>query len=80
MAVEQRTQLRRYTRWTELGDGLLAADLLGSRFPISVDPSSGRVFMGEHEMEPDEARMIGVRLIEAATRADGDRTVRAIDQ
>jgi hypothetical protein len=77
--------LRNYTRWRRDQNGRLDADLLGSRLPgISVSPSLTRVDMlpGDGNtppvsMSPDEARLIGVRLIEAAALADGDRTIRA---
>jgi hypothetical protein len=73
--------LRNYTRWTT-GPGTaakLTADILCSDTEIVASPNDGvvRVVTPDRWISPDEARMIGVRLIEAATLADGDRAVRA---
>lgn len=66
-----------YTRWTQVGDAL-AADILGADTSVVADPQSGRISatVPDRPMSPDEARMIGVRLIEAAALADGDRCIR----
>lgn len=69
-----------YTRWTRDGEGrTLTADIL-SDVDIKADVVQGVVIahVGSRAMSPDEARMVGVRLIEAATLADGDRAVRVI--
>ena len=66
-----------YTRWTRDESGRLVADNLID-VDICADTKSGQVTacIGARPMSPDEARMIGVRLIEAAALADGDRAVR----
>jgi hypothetical protein len=70
--------LHTYTRWTESDDaGVLLADLLGTRHDIAARPASGHVLFDGQEMAPDEARMYGVRLIEAASLADGPRAIRS---
>jgi hypothetical protein len=71
-----------YTRWTRFAEGDLRADLVGSRFDVFVS-SEGRdqgvhlIVKGEHGekdtvllLDPDAARMLGVRLIEGAVHAD----------
>jgi hypothetical protein len=67
-----------YFRWTrrETDDGV-AADILGSDVRI-VYWSGGKISatVPDRDLDPDEARMIGVRLIEAATRAEADSSVR----
>lgn len=74
------SDLRNYTRWrrTELGD--LNADLLGLDALIHARPHPGNVALNTTTpvlmLSPDEARLIGVRLIEAAALADGDRAIR----
>lgn len=71
---------RRYTRWTRQGDGTLKADLLGMP-SIVADPVHGEVnlFVGAiAAWSPDEARLVGVRLIEAAALADGERAIRDV--
>jgi hypothetical protein len=68
--------LRNYTRWRRTDTGRLAADILGSRIPLEVDASAGLVLLGQVPYTPDEARMLGVRLIDAAVLADGDRAIR----
>lgn len=75
------TQLRgTYTRWTQVGDAL-AADILGADTDVMANPATGRISatVPQRPMSPDEARMIGVRLIEAAALADGDRCIRGRD-
>lgn len=77
----ERTALRNYTRWRtdqRDPDGLLVADLLGINGGIVADPTAGRVGVNiaHGGLTPDEARLIGVRLIEAAALADGDRAIR----
>jgi hypothetical protein len=69
--------LRNYTRWRRLDNGRLAADILGARNPLEVDPPAGLVVLGGQEYTPDEARLLGVRLIDAAVLADGERAIRA---
>ena len=68
-----------YSRWTRGGDGNLDADILGSDTMVTVFPSTGKVAVTvpDRPLDPDEARMIGVRLIEAAALADGERAIRA---
>lgn len=80
-----RAALRNYTRWrtdSRDGDGLLTADLLGVGPAIVADPTAGRVAVDlmHHGLSPDEARLIGVRLIEAAALADGDRAIRQVPE
>ena len=69
-----------YTRWTLIGRKLVA-DILGTDTNIEADPETGTVSatVPERPMSPDEARMIGVRFIEAAALADADRAIRGID-
>lgn len=66
-----------YTRWTQVGDALVA-DILGDDTAVMADPTTGRisVTVPQRPMSPDEVRMIGVRMIEAAALADGDRCIR----
>lgn len=68
-----------YTRWTRDKTSRLVADILGDT-DICADTESGQVTacISPRPMSPDEARMIGVRLIEAAALADDDRAVRSI--
>ncbi|AYF30080.1 hypothetical protein CSH63_22045 [Micromonospora tulbaghiae] len=69
--------LRNYTRWRQGATPTrLHADILGSPVPIEVDTASAQVILAGRELTPDEARMIGVRLIDAAVLADGDRAIR----
>lgn len=70
--------LRNYTRWRQEADrtGRLHADILGARLAIEVDTTDSRVLVDGTPLSPDEARMIGVRLIDAAVLADGDRAIR----
>jgi hypothetical protein len=82
MSIENsaRHEPRSYSRWTrggfsgEMGD-VLAADIMCGP-PLYAIPRSGSVELGEYRWTPDEARLIGVRLIEAAALADGDRAIR----
>jgi hypothetical protein len=74
------TEPRNYTRWTggARADDPMVADLLGGP-RIEADPSTGKVSLTDVStapMSPDLARMIGVRLIEAAALADGNRAIR----
>lgn len=76
--------MRNYTRWTATtppDEGSeLVADILGVRVRISCLPGQGVVgleYGGGQPLNPDEARMIGVRLIEAAAMADGERAIRS---
>ena len=79
MTEEKPSELRgTYTRWTrERNQRALSADIL-SDVEIIVDLPNGRVItqIPDRPMRPDEARMIGVRLVEAAVLADGERTIR----
>ncbi len=68
------TELRRYTRWTHTED-TVTADLLGLP-PLTADPATGKVHYDGRHYDPDEARLIGVRLIEAAVIADAGRAIR----
>lgn len=75
-----------YYRWTAVpvgdqqsyGEMVLRADILGADIDISVDPTAGTVTaeIPTRPMDPDTARMIGVRLIEGAALADNGRSVR----
>lgn len=69
-------QLRNYTRWREGTPGHLHADILGGRLDITVQPDLNAVVINGQPHTPDEARMYGVRLIDAAVLADGDRAIR----
>jgi hypothetical protein len=68
--------LRNYTRWRQGTPGQLYADILGARVQIEVNTEDGRVLLDGTALSPDEARLIGVRLIDAAVLADGDRAIR----
>jgi hypothetical protein len=68
--------LRNYTRWRQGATGRLHADILGAPVDITADPAAGTVLLGDTPLNPDEARLIGVRLIDAAVLADADRAVR----
>lgn len=69
-----------YSRWTRQEGklGILIADILRSDTEVKADPSDGtvRAVVPDRWLSPDEARMIGVRLIEAAALADGERAIR----
>lgn len=74
-----------YYRWTRAGGvrtddapANLVADILGADTNVLADPKSGMVSatVPNRPMSPDEARMIGVRLIEAAVLADNGRSIR----
>jgi hypothetical protein len=73
-----------YFRWTKVTDPdgvmpeFLRADILGTETNIEAHPTAGtvRASVPRRPLDPDEARMIGVRLIEAAALADGGRSVR----
>lgn len=76
--------LRNYTRWTRTphlaAPGELVADILGMDVKVAAIPGEGIVVLewqGGKPLNPDEARMIGVRLIEAAALADGERAIRS---
>lgn len=61
-----------YTRWTRDEHGELSADILGSRFCIKAIPRTGEAIVtidGPGTLTADEARLVGVRLIEAAALA-----------
>ena len=83
--------MRNYTRWQAIAvasgpddphPDALRADLLGMPFGVTAFP--GRAVVELHtvplqpplDLSPDEARLLGVRLIEAAALADGDRAIR----
>lgn len=69
-----------YFRWTFVPGTVrtLMADILGIETEITVDPAAGTVTarVPTGDMDPDTARMIGVRLIEAAALADDGRSIR----
>lgn len=74
-----------YFRWTRdrrtegrEADTILRADILGADVDIIADPVTGLVQakIPDRPMDVDTARMIGVRLIEAAALADNGRSVR----
>jgi hypothetical protein len=69
-------ELRNYTRWTGDVTTYLRADILGAKHEIEVDATTGRVLLDGDALSPDEARMFGVRLVEAAALADGARAIR----
>jgi len=71
--------LRGYTRWTRRQSGALKADILSGDTEVVADAVMGQVraIVPNRPLSPDEARMIGVRLIEAAALADGNRAIRA---
>lgn len=56
----------------------VVADILGSDTSIMADPQAGTVLASipGRPLSPDEARMIGVRLIEGAALADNGRSIR----
>ena len=71
-----------YTRWTQQSERRVRADVLLPQVDIQYDVGAGEVVarVGGGEplvMDPDTARMIGVRMIEAATRAEGERRTRS---
>lgn len=65
-----------FTRWRKQTNGELVADILAARIEIVVSTAGALVIVDGKEMMPDEARLYGVRLIEAAALAAGDSTVR----
>lgn len=81
---------RGYTRWTESANELtgpgefkpLTADILGAPYTLTADTQTGKLALRIKGteliigMDPDEARMLGVRLIEGAALADGVRAIR----
>lgn len=76
------TPLRNYTRWVQVagpnGSDYLVADIFGSSLPdIIADHVAGLVRLNNIQLSPDEARLIGVRLIEGAALADSYRAIRA---
>lgn len=67
------------SRWTQTADGVLYTYVDGVSFEIAADQLSGTVEVAGIDgtaLSPDQARAIGVRLIEAAALADGPRAVR----
>lgn len=56
----------------------MTADILGSDTDIQAHPMTGHIIakVPDRPLDADEARMIGVRLIEAAALADNNRSVR----
>lgn len=75
--------MRNYTRWIKRGS-TLEADILGDRVEITAFPESAKVVLELDNgpdnvavgLTPDEARLYGVRLIEGAALADGERAIR----
>lgn len=73
---------RNYTRWTERDDrGGLTADILGAPYQLEIDPRIAIVHLVIPDedgvrLDPDEARLLGVRLIEGAALADDERAIR----
>lgn len=77
---------RNYSRWTrtdrEAGRYYLTADILAAAYAVHVDPVAHVVTVDVtsddalNDMTPDEARLLGVRLIEGAALADGDQSIR----
>lgn len=69
-----------YYRWSQIDgeNGSLLADILGADVGIIADPTTGHITASipSRPIDPDTARMIGVRLIEAAALADNGRSVR----
>lgn len=72
---------KNYTRWTRRGNSSeMKADILGSRIDIECAPETRTTRLGLSSasttvtilLDPDEARMIGVRLIESEALSDGD--------
>lgn len=67
---------RGYSRWTATGvEDWLRADILSAALQIEVSPHLGRVDIVRGPtaltiLTPDEARLYGLRLIEAAALAD----------
>lgn len=68
--------LRNYTRWVQGGGNTVHADILCGDLTLAADPDTRTVRLGERALTPDEARLIGVRLIDAAVLADGARAIR----
>lgn len=70
-----------YFRWTRrMGAEVYEADILGSETGIHAETDSGQVsaVIPARPLSPDEARMIGVRLIEAAALCSADKVTRII--
>jgi hypothetical protein len=68
-----------YFRWTETEKSdVFRADILGTETEIIASKARGMVSatMPTRWLDADEARMIGVRLIEAAVLADSWRSIR----
>jgi hypothetical protein len=73
-----------YYRWTKSEgqraneSAALTADILGTDTNVVAVPEEGLVYASvpSRGLSPNEARMIGVRLIEGATLADNGRSVR----
>lgn len=72
-----------YYRWTrqratDTQPEHLTADILGAETNIEAHPEGGfvRATVPNRPLDADEARMIGVRLIEAAALSDAGRSVR----
>lgn len=72
-----------YYRWTRQhnpqgNQDLLRADILGAETDVVAYPETGvvRAKVPSGDLDADTARMIGVRLIEAAALADDGRSVR----
>ncbi len=69
--------MRLYARWSATVGGTLRVDLVDTKHPIEVNALEGLVLLDGDPLTPDAARLIGVRLIEGATLADGLRSARA---
>lgn len=74
--------MHNYTRWRRDSDAteVITADILGAKIAIKAYQGESVVtlLVGDVSLDlsPDEARLYGVRLIEAAALADGDRAIR----
>lgn len=73
-------ELRNYTRWREAqrSPRVLVADILSTPVRILTHVGQGKVMLGDDALSPDEARLLGVRLIDAAVLADGERAIRSM--
>jgi hypothetical protein len=75
---DRHDDLRSYTRWRLDDSGLLHADFLTSLVTLMVDSTSGKIIFQGIVLTPDESRLIGVRMVDAAVLADGDRAIRRL--
>lgn len=81
--IERKNMKGTCYRWTREcnptgNEDLLRADILGNETDIVAYPETGmvRAKIPAGDLDADTARMIGVRLIEAAALADAGRSVR----